>query len=181
MLTATSVDLIIDGSTCTSGITDASIQDATKLVMLNVENNPNITSIAPFVVSLRELNIGAIMHFGIGDAQLVEATGLRKLDISDNKNVTSLTPFAATLRELVAEGNCAMGDEALQEATSLVKLSVSGNSQVTTIVPFAQSLCVLTADTGSPICSEWERLQAVNREERMEKEPELLRRRCSVM
>jgi hypothetical protein len=97
--------------------TDAGLAQAVGIVKLDVYNNPNVTTVAPFAVTLRELN--AQGNSGITDAGLAQAAGIVRIYVDNNPKVTTVAPFAVTLRELNATGSSGITDAGLAQLQAL--------------------------------------------------------------
>jgi hypothetical protein len=63
------------------GVCDTDLATATGITALDVSDNPNVTTVAPFAGSLRKLV--ACGYCGIGDSGLASATRLEHLDAAN--------------------------------------------------------------------------------------------------
>ena len=128
-----------------SAITDDVLRETTALVKFSCIKNTHVTTVAPFGLSLLELDVG---HSAVGDSGLVTATGLVHFSASNNPAVCNLSPFASTLLELATGGDeTGLTDIALHEAIHLISLTLypTIGAKITTVAPFAASLRHLEA------------------------------------
>ena len=121
-----------------SDLTDRMLTTADKLEVLHVAHCGDVTTVAPFAYTLRELDASG--KCGIHDAGLARAHWIRVLNVANNSLVTTVEPFAESLRELNASDGSMVGDTGLANATGIVRLLASNNSKITTVSPFAESL-----------------------------------------
>jgi len=123
-------------------LNDASIMMCTRIKMLYVSGNHNITTCAPFAKTLKylEANDGC----GIGDDGIKMCTKLKSLSVDNNCNITTCAPFANTLVKLSACGiHSKIGDAGLVRCTKIVELRANQNHNITTCAPFAATLVTL--------------------------------------
>ena len=126
-------------------VSDWSIVMCVRLKILNVSNNSNITTCAPFAQSLVILN--AYGSCGINDNGLQMCSRLKILNASNNPNITTCVPFAKTLKQLDAECDSGIGDNGLQMCHRITTLNSYDNPKITTCKPFANTLRELTTNS----------------------------------
>ena len=66
------------------------------ITALDVSDNPNVTTVAPFASSLRR----PTARRGVGDSGLARATRLEHLDVARNHKITMLVPLSVTLQHI---------------------------------------------------------------------------------
>ena len=125
-----------------SKLDDAALVEATQLVKLQAQNNPRLTTVAPFGKTLIELD--AIGDCGINDIGLATATNLVCLDASRNARIQNIQSCASTLVELSIKDS-GIGQETVLHARNLIYVDISNNTAITTVAPFSASLRHLVA------------------------------------
>jgi len=133
--------LIASHRTCT--ITNELLYLCTAIKDLDISNNPNVTTCAPFAKSLRKLK--AFNSSRLNDIGLEQCTVIEELNIAMT-NVSTCAPFAKTLKILHANHlMCKLGDNGLKSCTAIEELYADHNMHITSCAPFALTLRVLSA------------------------------------
>ena len=130
------------------GLGDAALERATGITALDVSDNPNVTTVAPFASSLRRLT--ARGDCGIGDSGVAHATRLEYLDAVRNHKITTFAPFSVTLRHIGGYlAGCdrlvrvdlsspmpalsSIGDDFLNDCSGITAIDLGGLANVTRI------------------------------------------------
>jgi len=126
------------------GISDVGLSSCSIICELNANDNPGITTCAPFAKSLKILHASELC--GISDAGLSDCIAIEKLYATNNSKITTCNPFAKTLTTLDAFGNSGIADDGISKCTLITNLNASCNSKITTCNPFAKTLRKLKAN-----------------------------------
>ena len=151
-------DLVSRG---TRGVSDADLLTATGITALDVSDNPNVTTVAPFAGSLRKLTACGLC--GIGDSGVAVATSLEHLESARNIKITNLAPFSTTLQHVGGYlTSCyeqrrvdlsspmpalsSIGDDFLSDCSGITAIDLAGLANVTRIGDgFMSEMSSLTA------------------------------------
>jgi len=121
---------------CNIYINDDDLRSYHMLKEINVENNLNIKTCAPFAKTLKILNASG-QWCALTDNGINMCKKLKRLNASKNNNITTCDPFAKTLICLDASGVCGITNNGLWQCTKLQKLNASNNRNIETRISFA--------------------------------------------
>ena len=92
-----------------SGINDIGLLLCENIENLNANDNPKITTCAPFAKTLKILS--ANKFSGIDDSGLLLCENIGRLYANDNSRITTCAPFAKTIKSLSVCGSSGIGDD----------------------------------------------------------------------
>ena len=137
----------------TNRITNEGLQLCVNITKLNVHNNKEIYTCAPFARSLRTL-IASGTDCRIQDYSISTCILIEELHVDNNSRITTCKPFASTLHTLSVSGReCGVGDKAISSCNKIRVLNATSNAKIKTCVPFANSIRVLHARKSCGISS----------------------------